>query len=112
MLVKYFSSDPNFPPPVRRKPIIQEDERVLARLRRPPAISSHCKPWLDAGTLGWTLSFPFQAELVVIGRKTTPRFEFRFSGPSVVRDEIVSDFASGYFSVGTNCRFRTPPGVG
>lgn len=113
MKIKYVRSDETFPPLELIKPLITQTERKQARLKRPPALPAHCKPWLDAHSYGLLMRFPYQVGLSITGRKDDiPQFRMLSTKKPNIGNNIISVFATGYFGLATGYYIRTEPRFG
>ncbi len=97
--------------PALDEPPAADLPQEIRHLRRPPADPRHCKPWVDAMSLGWYLAFAYEGTLEV---RPAPHCNASAAwtgagrGPRAVP---VSSFARGYFGLATGYTFRTPPGI-
>ena len=113
MRIKYSRPDKSYPPLKRIKPLLAEAEQDRAKLEPPPALPSHCKPWLDAHSLGLQMVFPFPLTLSIIGRETGfAEVEIRPAEKEAEFPGIVGLFAAQHFGLATDYYFKTEPGVG
>lgn len=109
-----FASDlPDAPPIEPVAPSVSDEERRLARLPRPPALPSQCRPWERGQRYGYVLRFAHRARVSVL---THPDHGLvvgveRGAGRAFA-SEIVSRFAAGYVGLATGYRIRTPSRVG
>lgn len=111
MLLTYAKLRPYYPDIERLRPERSALQRQLARLRRPPALPFHCKPWLDAAGYGFLLRYPYEAPLHVRGAADgRPEFTYERHGTAAREGgPVVSAFASSHFSIRAGYRFRTVP---
>lgn len=84
----------------------------IRHLRRPPASPRHCKPWVDAMSLGWSLPFAHPGSLEVRRASDGGVVASWLDPGSRSRPVPASNFADGYFGLATGYAFRTPPGIG
>jgi len=113
MLVKYMQPDSSFPALRRVKPHITDQEHRLRRLQEPPALPSHCKPWIDANSFGILMLFPYEASLIVRGRLgKSPLVRVRWTSGRPRHPQIVSLFSRTHFGLATQYSIRTEAGIG
>lgn len=113
MLIRYSKPDQSFPPLIRAKPTISEHEQRLKRAPRPPAVPSHCRPWIDANSYGLILLFPYMASVSVEGREGDVPIVEIDSGPKRLRyRDIISNFSRTHFGLATQYCLLTEPGIG
>ena len=112
MLLTYMKPSGDAPRIERLKPNLPDGNQQLAKLKRPPALPSHCKPWLDAAAHGYVLRYPYQSAIAVQGRAgKLPAVESE-PGLATRRTLVVTSFAPRHFSLLTGYRLRTPQGIG
>lgn len=111
MTVKYARTERSFPPLTPLKAVVNDDERALRRLEHPPALPSHCKPWVDANSFGAVVPFPYAYRLTVEGTEDLPRTRVEHAINARHRD-VVGFFAPGYFTLALPYYLRTEPRIG
>jgi hypothetical protein len=113
MIIKYQPRFDIFPELARVRPFVSPAMRERARQSPPPALPSHCTPWVDANSHGLLLTYPYQATLTVHGRDSEPpQCSLSPRSAQLVYGNFVQLFARGHFGLASGYSFRTDPGIG
>ena len=102
---------PYLPDPVRSHVVVSEEDKARAAENPPHAVPFHCKPWVDAAVLGWTLFYGYLTPITITGTENngfdvTNRIQLNQEG----RFNVIDIAARGYFSLFTGYYLQTPPG--
>lgn len=113
MKIRYEPLYTNFPALMPVKPHIPARDRELARQTPPPALPLHCKPWLDAGSYGLLLTFPYKARVTITDTGSHPP-DIQMSPRSAERiySRVAYSFARGHFGLSSGYWLKTDPGIG
>jgi hypothetical protein len=111
--IKYKARFDSFPTLQRVKPSVPDHYRQLARQSPPPALPTHCKPWVDASSYGLLLTYPYQATLTVVGQENA-RAVYTMTPPSsrLVYGPIAQMLTNEHFSFESGYWFKTDPEIG
>ena len=112
-MLKYVKLAPYMPSPTRCKPHITQEQRDLAAGKPPTPVPHHCKPWLDARSIGWTLYYPFLSAITLRGTADgkVEADNIEKLQRETDQPDIISQFAPGHFGLSTGMAFKTPPGI-
>lgn len=112
-MLKYAKSVSYLPDLRRSRPFIQDEDRARAAKNPPEPVPFHCKPWVDAQSLGWTIPYGFLTAIEIVGLG-----EGRISVANIAtlqgesnQPRIVDQFAPGHFGIGCGYSLHTPPGL-
>jgi hypothetical protein len=113
MKIKYKPRFDKFPALQRVKPHVPDHYRQLARQSPPPALPTHCQPWVDASSYGLLLTYPYQSTLTVYGREDAHAdYTMSPSSSRLVYGPIAQMLTKEHFSFESGYWFKTDPGIG
>lgn len=113
MKIRYDPLYSSFPPLMPVKPYIPAAHRELAKQEPPPALPLHCKPWLDAGSYGLLLTFPFRTRLTVTDTGGhPPDIQMWPRSSERIYARVAYSFAQGHFGLSSGYWLKTDPGIG
>ncbi len=111
-MLKFAKAAPYFPDPARAKPNITDEDRQRAAGSPPHAVPFHCKPWVDGGSIGWTLFYGYVTPVTItnpgagkIQVENLPRLAGESNQP-----RIIEQFARDHFGIGSGYTLKTEPG--
>jgi len=86
--------------------------RARAAADPPEAVPYHCKPWLDAQSLGWTLFYGYLTS-ITLSRSADDKIAVG-NGDQLAAEtnqpRVVDQFAAAHFGLGCGYTLATPPG--
>lgn len=113
-MIQFTKAAEYIPDPVRSRPVITEEDKALAAEDPPYPVRLHCKPWMDAQAVGWTLFYGYLTPVTVIGLEDG---DFRVENLEQLQaesqvDNIIMPLVGGYFGIpATGYTFLTSPGT-
>ena len=110
-MLKFIKTSPYIPDPQPAKTAISAEDALRARQSPPEVVPMHCKPWLDAQKLDWTLFYgyisPIQISADQAGRLQVDGLDELARETGQAR--VVDQFAQGHFGLGCGYTLITPP---
>jgi hypothetical protein len=112
-MIQFTKAAAYIPDPVRSRPLITDEDKALAAEEPPYPVRLHCKPWMDAQSLGWTLFYGYLTPITIAGLENG---EFRVENLEQLKAEsqienIITPLVGGYFGIpATGYTFLTEPG--
>lgn len=101
------------PDPMPSRPVITAEDKALAAADPPYPIRLHCKPWMDAQSVGWTLFYGYLTSITVTGLGDG---DFHVENLEQLQaesrvDNIIMPLVGGFFGIpATGYTFLTQPG--
>lgn len=111
-MLKFAKYAPYMPDPAPARPHITADQRARAAAVPPEAVPFHCKPWVDAQSVGYTICYGYLSAVTI----TSPApDQIEVAGHEQATHErrgnpVVQTFAAGHFGLGSGYTLHTPPG--